>query len=54
MLVFCGKSRCTSKGFVERETSFASLEREWVTIQGSSEVLLEVGHMNLNLNFPVI
>ena len=35
VLVFCGKSRCTSKGYVERETSLATLKREGVTFQGS-------------------
>ena len=35
MLVFCGKSRCTSKGYVERETSLAALKKEGVTFQGS-------------------
>ena len=28
VLVFCGIWRCTSKGYVERETSLASLKRE--------------------------
>ena len=32
---FCGTFVCTSKGYVERETSLASLERERVTFQGS-------------------
>ena len=32
---FCGTFVCTSKGYVERETSLASLERERVAFQGS-------------------
>ena len=32
---FCGTFVCTSKGYVERETSLALLEREAVTFQGS-------------------
>ena len=35
VLVFCGKLRCTSKGYVEREASLAMLEKEGVTFQGS-------------------
>ena len=35
VLVFCGKLRCTSKGYGERETSLASLERERAVFQGS-------------------
>ena len=35
MVVFCGTFECTSKGYVERETSLASLEREESTLQGS-------------------
>merc|ERR1712155_41447 len=31
----CGTFVCTSKGYVERETSLASLKRERVTLQGS-------------------
>ena len=28
VLVFCGNFECTSKGYVERETSLATLEKE--------------------------
>ena len=31
---FCGNFGCTSKGYVERETSLASLEREGVAFSG--------------------
>mgnify|MGYP007051346121 CR=1 len=31
---FCGKSWCTSKGYLERETSLASLEREGDAFSG--------------------
>ena len=34
MVVFCGNFECTSKGYVVRETSLASLEREGVAFQG--------------------
>ena len=34
MVVFFGTFECTSKGYVERETSLASLERGGVTLQG--------------------
>ena len=34
MVVFCGTFECTGKGYVERETSLASLEREGGTLQG--------------------
>ncbi len=35
MVVFCGTFGCTSKGYVERETSVASLERKDGIFQGS-------------------
>ena len=35
MVVFCGTFVCTSKGYVERETSLASLEREGGIFLGS-------------------
>ena len=31
VVVFCGTFGCTSKGYVERETSLGSLEKEGVT-----------------------
>ena len=34
MVVFCGTFECTGKGYVERETSLASLEREGGTNSG--------------------
>ena len=34
MVVFCGTFGCTGKGYAERETSLASLEKERVLIQG--------------------
>ena len=34
VVVFCGTFGCTSKGYVEKETSLASLEREGVGFQG--------------------
>ena len=34
MVVFCGTFVCTSKGYVERGTSLASLEREGGSFQG--------------------
>ena len=34
VVVFCGTFGCTSKGYVEREISLASLEREGVAFQG--------------------
>ena len=35
VMVFCGTFECTSKGYAERETSLALLERERVAFQGS-------------------
>ena len=35
VVVFCGTFGCTSKGYEERETSLASLEREGALFQGS-------------------
>ena len=43
MVVFCGTFGCTSKGYVERETSLISLEREGVTFQGSLCLPLKSG-----------
>ena len=34
VLVFCGNFECTSKGYVERESSLASLEREGFPFSG--------------------
>ena len=34
VMVFCGTFGCTGKGYVERETSLASLEREGGTYSG--------------------
>ena len=35
VVVFCGTFVCTSKGYIERETSLTSLEKEGVTFQVS-------------------
>ena len=43
MVVFCGTFGCISKGYVERETSLTSLEREEVAFQGSLCLPLKSG-----------